>query len=296
VAVLDRWEADAVNELLTIDAATYHRDQLGDDRPSLSASLIKTLLNQSPLHAKAQHPKLNPDFQRVDEDRFDIGTTVHRLFLEGESAVEVVYADSWRTKDAKEQRDTARSYGRIAMLEAQWDECCQMVAALRVQCDNHPEGPFFTAGKAELPICWEDEYGVLCRARLDWLLDDHTAVHDLKTTKASAHPDAWQRTGFSIGADIQMAFYLRGLKAVFGVEPAFQFVVAEVAPPYAMSVCSFAPDALALADRKISAALKTWAMCLRNDSWPGYEQRVAYIEAPAWAEAQWLERELREVA
>jgi len=282
-------------QLLTIDAATYHADLVDDQRPSLSASLIKVLLGQSPAHARVQHPRLNPDYLRVDEERFDLGTSVHQMFLEGIDAVAICPFDDWRTKAAKEARAEARAAGRIPMLLAQYEECEDMVEALREQCNDHPEGPFFTRGTAERTIVWTDEYDVLCRARLDWLTDDHTAVNDLKSTRASAHPDAWSRTALSIGADLQYAFYLRGCRAVFGVEPEFTFVVAETYPPYAVQPFSVAPDTLALAEKKISAALKLWAMCLRNNEWPAYSNHTAHITTPPYIEAAWLERELREV-
>lgn len=284
-----------MNAIVEIPSEDYHADQVGD-RPSLSKSIIHTIIEKSPAHAKAAHPKLNPDFQRVDEEKFDLGTAAHQLFLEGESSVEIVYADSWRTAAAKEAREVARGYGRLAMLEKYWDECCQMVAALRAQCDAHPFGPFFTDGAAEKTLVWEDEYGVLCRARLDWLRDDLNAWHDLKTTRASASPDAWSRTALGIGVDLQAAFYARGCRAVLGCDPDFRFVAVETTPPYALSVFSLAPDTLALAEKKIDYALKVWATCLRNDDWPSYPQQVAHITTPPYLEAAWLERELREVA
>jgi hypothetical protein len=281
--------------LLSLDSASYHADLIDDNRPSLSKSIIAELIERSPAHARVKHPRLNPDFVRVEEDKFSLGTAAHQLFLEGTDAVAVIPYDDWRTKAAKEARDEAREYGRIPMLAAQYDECCALVESLRAQCDSHPEGPFFTDGTAEQTLVWEDEYGVLCRARLDWLRDDLTAIDDLKSTKASANPEQWTRTMYGFGAPLQVAFYLRGARAVLNCEPAFRFVVIETTPPFAMSVVALAPDALALADKQVSWALKKWATCLRNDDWPAYDQRIAYAEAPPWEEARWLSKELREV-
>jgi hypothetical protein len=299
--------------LLTIDSATYHADQIDDTRPSLSKSIIATILDKSPAHARIAHPRLNPNFEREaekkrkkDGDKFDFGTAAHALFLEGDAGVEVYrginpktgeFVTDWKTGLAQEAKALARQYGRIPMLAHQYDECVAMVAALRAQCD--PAG-LFTEGTPEQTIVWTDEYDVLCRARLDWLIYDEehperAAVHDLKTTKASAHRDDWSRTALSIGADLQYAFYLRGCRAVFGVEPEFTFVVAETYPPYAMQPFGVAPDTLALAEKRISYALKTWAMCLRNDAWPSYPTQVAHITTPPYIEAAWLEKELREV-
>ena len=291
-------------QLLDLSATDYHADLLDDRRPSLSASLIKTLIGQSPAHARVQHPRLNPDYIRVEDDKFNLGTAAHALFLEGDAGVDVCrlihpktgeIVTDWKLGDAQEIKRVARQYGRIPMLEHQFMECEEMVKAWRVQCDDHPSQSYFRAGTAERTIVWEDEYGVLCRARLDWLTDDHTQVHDLKTTKASAHPDAWSRTALGIGADLQYAFYVRGCRAVFGVEPEFTFVVAETYPPYAVQPFGVAPDTLALAEKRIDYGLKLWAKCLRNNEWPAYSEQVAHITTPPYIEAAWLERELREV-
>ena len=46
--------------------------------------------------------------------------------LEGrdfEDVVEIVYADDWRTKAAKEQRDQAREQGKVALLDGRPRTC-----------------------------------------------------------------------------------------------------------------------------------------------------------------------------
>ncbi len=135
---------------------------------------------------------------------------------------------------------------------------------------------------------------MLCRARLDWLHDDHLTIDDLKSTKASADPRAWQRTMVGMGAEIQARFYQRGLKAITGREPAFRFCVAECAAPYAISVVDVAPALAALADAKIDYALRVWKRCLSTGEFPGYTRKVASVDAAGWMETQWLEREAEE--
>ena len=280
--------------ILTIPAADYHADPA--DQPSLSATIANTLCASSPKHAWTQHPKLNPDYRRTDDDKFDLGTVAHSLLLEGEAAVRVVYADDWRTKEAKGLRDEARANGQTALLEKHWAAVQQMVAAVREQLDRvETTPPLFTDGLPEQTLLWQ-EAGVWCRARLDWLRDDFTACDDLKTTSASANPERWQRTLYGIGADLQAAFYLRGLRAVTGVDAEFRFVVVETYPPFALSVVSLAPSALALANEKVDYALATWRRCLETGVWPAYLPRVAHVEMPSWEEMRWLERDAREGA
>lgn len=283
-------------EILNVPAHVYHADDLCA-RPSLSKSVIHTLLTKSPAHAWANHPK-NPDcVARVDDKKYDVGTAAHTVFLEGDdSSVRVVYADSWRTKDAKEQRDEAYAAGLTPLLERDWQNVAALADAIRAGTDRiHATPSLFVDGKPEQTLVWEED-DVVCKARVDWLHDDHSAIDDLKTTGASAAPEAWPRTAFGIGADLQQAFYVRGARAVLGVEPAFRFVTVETEPPYALSAFTMAPDALAVAEAKIDYAIGVWRECLKTGVWPSYPERLCHVHAPAWAEGQWFDREARAAA
>lgn len=278
-----------------IAAGDYHADP--SDPPSLSASIAKLLCNASPLHAWTCHPKLNPDYRRVADEKFDLGTVVHQVFLEGQAAVELIDADDYRTNAAKEARDAARAEGKVPLLAKQWDPVLEMVTALRERVRDHQaDPPLFRDGKPEVTLVWEEAGGVVCRSRLDWLRDDRLAVDDLKCTSRSANPRSWSRTIFGLGYDIQAEFYCRGVHQLTGERPEFRLCVVETSPPYAVSVLSLAPDTQTLARKKVDYALELWAKCLYRDEWPGYEPRVAYAELPAWEEAQWLEQELESVA
>ena len=277
-----------------ISADTYHADFA--EQPSLSSSIACVLCTRSPKHAWAAHPRLNPEFVREEKAKYDVGTVAHAFLLQGLDVAVVVDADSWRSNAAKEERDAARAAGLVPLLLKDWDTVRTMVAATRRQLDALDiDPPLFVYGKPEQTLVWEDS-GVLCRARLDWLHNDHTAIDDYKTTTASAHASKWERTLVGIGADIQVAFYLRGLAAVTGKRAEFRFVVQETYPPYALSVVSLAPSALALANEKVQYAIDLWRGCLERDEWPGYSTRVCYVEAPGWATSEWLEKEAREEA
>ncbi len=285
---------------LTLTADAYHADALDANdphgQPALSASIANILLNASPAHAKAAHPKLNPDYKPREESKFDIGRAAHQVMLEGNASVVVVPADSWRTKDAKHARDLAREAGMTPLLEADWEGVQAMVAAGREQiADLVDIDPIpFTDGTPEQTIVWAEPNGVRCKARIDWL---HTNgnVSDYKTTSASANPDRWTRnTLYTIGADVQVAFYLRGLERLTGKRPAWRYVVQETFAPYALSVVSLGPDVIELANAKVDYAIKLWADCLAVDEWPAYPRRVCWAELPAWEEQRWLAREARE--
>jgi len=284
--------------LIGISADAYHADPA--EVPSLSASIAAILCTQSPAHARAAHPRLNPDFERVEKPHFDLGTVVHQLLLEGHTdSLVAVDAKDWRTNAAQEERDAAYAAGKTPILAKELPRITAMVDAVNDQLAKHEaDPPLFTDGKAEQTIIWEEEGGVVCRARLDWLRDDLGAVDDLKTVgrAGGADPYRFSRSLFGIGYDIKAAFYLRGIKAVTGAEPEFRFVAIETEPPYALSVIGIAPSTRMLGEKKVRRALDLWRTCLDKNDWPAYTRRVAYAELPGWEEERWLERELEEEA
>jgi len=280
-------------------AAVYHGDPCPE--PSLSSSIAKLLCMSSPAHARHAHPRLNVEAVEEEAEHFDIGTAAHAVLLEGVHAVEVIDAPDWRTKAAREARDAARAAGKTPLLAHVWADVQAMVAAARDQLCRHSDGgaEMFTAGQPERTAIWQEE-GIWCRARLDWLrpvavnrFTPPWAIDDYKSTSRSANPDDWTRTLFSAGVDVQVAWYLRGVKAVTGQDATFRFAVQETYPPYALSVIALGPEALTIAEKKCIYALDAWRACLADGVWPTYARRTCYAALPAWHEAWWLERELR---
>lgn len=272
--------------------AKYRADPCPE--PSLSSSVAKLLLARSPRHAWCAHPRLNPDFQPKADDKFDLGSAAHDMLLRGGDAIRVIDAPDWTSKPARTAREEARQAGLVPMLAPHYERVTAMVRAAREQLANHPDAAgAFTNGLPEITLIWrEKSAGIWCRAKLDWQPNKGKVFDDYKTTSASAWPGAWSRTAFGIGADIQAAFYRRGIRAVLGIaNPTFRFVVQEAEPPYALSVMEFGAEAMELADRKVEEAIRLWATCLKSGSWPGYPARVASIDLPAWQASQFAERE-----
>jgi hypothetical protein len=269
-----------------VSPADYHADCCPE--PSLSSSIAKLLCLSSPAHARFAHPRLNPQAVQEEAEKFDIGTAAHAIILEGEAAVEIIDAPDWRTKLAKEQRDKARLAGKTPLLAKVWADVQAMVVSVRTQLEAHEDGrEMFKNGKPEQTLIWQEPDGTWCRARADWLRPG--AIDDLKTTSGSANPDSWTRTMFSMGFDIQVAWYLRGLKALTGEDAIFRFAVVETEAPFALSVIGLGPDAMMLAEKKIQYALETWRRCLDEDDWPAYPKRTCWASLPAWHETWWLE-------
>lgn len=297
-----------------MSAELYHADPA--PTASLSASIAKVICQTSMLHAKMQHPRLTELAGRDEAVHFDIGTAAHALLLQGLEVAHIIQATrkegsgkqrvdtgepvtDYKTKDAREERDSARAAGLVPILAHQWKAIQEMVAAAREQLAAHKEASdMFTAGKPEQSLIWfEPDEQIWCRARFDWLHDTVgflRYIDDYKTVSTSANPENLSRTIFSLGYDIQEAFYRRGLKAIDPhCEPVFRFAFQETYPPYALSVVSLGPDVMAIGEKKIAYAREKFSKSLKSGIWPAYPTRICYPVLPKWEEERWLEREVQ---
>jgi hypothetical protein len=266
-------------ELLDIPADVYHADPC--ETPSLNATVAKSLLLETPAHAKQKHPRLmDGDYLARHTDAMDEGTALHQMVL-GDDRCDILDFDSFRSADAREARDTSRLLGRVPILRHKWDELELLGNALKEQVAAFPiDPPLFVEGMAEQTvIVGHDDYTL--RGRFDWLRSDFACIDDLKKSR-SAQPRRWQRAMWPLGYDIQAAFYVRLAKAAFGVEPVFRWVAIEPDPPYALSVHVLSPAAMQSAQEKVDLAIDLWRECLRTGEWPAYAQTVNVVELPPW--------------
>jgi hypothetical protein len=277
-----------------ISANDYHADPC--PAPSLTQSVAKILLAQSPLHAWHAHPRLNPDYRHDDDTKFDVGNIAHKMLLGRGKEILVVDFNDWRTNAAKEARQKAADAGKLAVLGKHVARADAMARAAREQLELRGLGNLFSPlGDSEAVVAWQ-EGPVWLRQMVDWLSDDRVIFADYKTTDESAAPAALARKMVNDGWHIQAAMGERGLTAL-SFEPArFFFVVQEASVPYALNVVDVAGDALVMGRKMLDAAVSTWQRCVRADRWPGYPLDIVTPEFPGWAEQQWLDREIKQAA
>jgi hypothetical protein len=273
---------------MTYTVQQYHSDPAPE--PSLSSSIAKILLTQSPLHAWMAHPRLNPNYVPEESSRFDIGTAAHAVLLERDaSRIVIVDADDWRTKAAKEERDAAREYGKLALLRKDHDNVLAMTAVAHKTIEQTELAGIFANGSAEETLIWR-ESDIYCRSRMDWISTDRKVILDYKTTD-SAEPDTFIRQIARMGYDMQAEFYRRGETLVNGSNPTFVFLAQEISPPYACSLVALSNTYCELAQAKVAQAIHIWQRCLATGEWPGYSTHIHYAEPPAWAQAEFANKE-----
>jgi PDDEXK-like domain of unknown function (DUF3799) len=267
-----------------VPEADYHADPCIEI--SASASILRTLLSESPMHAAYDHPRLNPAFQPSPSTEAQCkGTILHSLLLGTPPPHRVLQFDSFRTADAKAARDVAIEMGLIPILADKMDGLHEAADAIRTRL------------KATLPDVWAAlsdpetlheatlvfrRNGVMCRIRCDTLPPAaHNATYDLKFTGRSAEPDAWGKQ-LRDNHLFQPALYPYGIEELRGDAPEFRFLVCEWDPPYGISVHALDPVLENLAHKRLDEALELWASCLKSGKWPGYPPFVHYAEAPGW--------------
>lgn len=279
-----------------ISAEEYHSDPA--PRPSLSSTLARLLLNQSPRHAWFASPRLNPDWQPVEKKAFDIGRAAHRQVL-GAGAEIAVIPDGYlssngmaSTKDAKAFIEDARNSGLtpIKADEALKIEAMATVLASRLRDMRITIDPEWSeiAALAEIG-------GVWCRCMADNAPERGRYLYDFKTT-TDASPDACRRAVENYGYDVQAAHYLATWEAATGERRAFRFIFQEKTAPYEVSVVELLnepdhpEDWMADAREKAAEARSIWGRCLESGEWPGYPPMVAIIGARGFHRARWADR------
>lgn len=286
-----------------LSAEVYHADPCV--KPSLSSSIANVLLQQSPLHAWMAHPRLNPNFTRESDSRFDLGSAAHTMLLErDESKVVIVEADDWRTKAAREARDQAQANGQYAILARQYADVQKMVQAAHSYIQTTELRGLLDTGTPEQSLVWQ-EGDVWCRARPDLLSADRRVCLDYKTSD-SAHPEVFGRQIGRLGYDLQAEHYLRALEhccplhkpgevivvkdpggfkgalAIGYLSATFVFLVQEISPPYACSLISLSNAYRAVGESKLQRAYKIWSECLATNRWPAYPANICYTEPTSY--------------
>ena len=298
-----------MNQLKTGAHAMVHPNVYQDDPAeeiSTRSSDLRVVIRQSPRHAFLAHPRLNPDWKPDLRKAFDLGTAMHAIVLgDPHQRLVVIDADSYRTKDAQAARDAAYADRATPVLAADYERVVEAVAAAQPQLAalrEHDGRPFtavpLTAGNPEMTLIWRDgPTGLLCRSRVDWWHDDvsdTTMFWDYKTT-TNAHPDEAPRRLLETGAEMQAAFYRRGIAAITGINrPRFGYIMQETTPPYAMSAVEFDEEVMDRADQRIDRGLRIWARCLQEKRFPGYDARLQTVYAPGWYAARTETEQVRD--
>jgi PDDEXK-like uncharacterized protein DUF3799 len=258
----------------------YHADPC--PTPSASRSFLLSMVRDSAQHAMLGHPRLNPDFRPDNNKDFDFGSAAHDYILRGGDKVAILDFDSYRTKDAKAEREAALKLGKLPILKEKFQTVKDMAESARVQIsmlNKHNNG--LTDGNPEVGIFWKEKNGMWCRAMPDWITNDGW-LDDYKTTNVSG-PRQWMETAMlDSGNHLQAYMALRGYHAVTGKNAkGFRFFVQEVSEPYALYCVILDNTMLEIGEAEFELGMDMFEWCMRNNEWPGYS-REPYVAMPSF--------------
>lgn len=284
------------------DTEAYFNDPC--ETPSLTQSLAKILIAQSPLHAFHAHPRLAVPAAGEDDGaaynkNLAIGNAAHSLMLGRGKAMALGDFDNWMKKEAKEFRAEALAAGKEPILRKHFAVAEAMVNSAIEQLE-HVEGCENTfcdeGGDSEVVIA-SCEAGLWLRSMIDWITPDLRNIWDYKTSGQSASPYATGKLMASAGWHIQAAMHERILDVI---DPdgagrrRFFYVCQENTEPFALTVNEIGESALTIGRKQIDYAITIWRRCVETDTWPAYPLRIIRPELPGWAEASWIDREIQE--
>lgn len=265
-------------KILEVSPDGYHQ------LPGLSASIATTLIMRSPLHAWQQHPLYGAKGKKPTKE-MDRGQVVHALSLGKGKGFRVLDVDDFRTKAARELRDTAREEGLVPIKREDFEEASACAAAVVKKLKEHD---IDLNGASELAIAWteETEFGpVECRGMFDHVWIDRGRILDLKIVGTAA-PLSVERSAENFGYAIQAHAYSRALaklKPELAGRIDFLFAFCEADEPHDVNLCMGDGMFRELGERRWQRAVTTWAECIANNKWPGYGSGINTLSPPAWA-------------
>ena len=214
---------------------------------------------RSPAHFKTQ---------TKETDAMKIGRIVHEYILEGVQNYVTSPFDSFRTKEAREWRDSQ------TMPIITTDEV-ERIHAMREAVLRHPAAAeLLRSGIAEQTFLFNEQTtGAPCRCRTDWMTSDGVIV-ELKTTD-DASPRGFMRSVLKYRYHVQDAFYTDGVEAVTGSRPTdFVFVAVEKNAPFGVGVYRLSEGLREEGRELYLDNVARWVECTQRDEWPAYSDEI----------------------
>lgn len=255
----------AYEEYRAIDACNY--------------STLKVLIDKS-----AAHCKYYMDNGRPDSAAMAFGRALDSYLLEKGlfySKYCVIPAIDRRTKDGKKlyAELAEKNKGKEILSEDDMSAIVQIGQAF----ETCRAKIMLTGGDSQSTLVWTDEKtGLLCKARIDYLIEESDVIVDLKST-SNAKPEAFNKDMFKYGYYIQAGLYTMGYKVLTGKDAMFGIVAIETEPPYVVSGFEVGDRTMLAGKNAARQALDRFAQCKEHNDWPGYTTGIELIELPVWA-------------
>jgi hypothetical protein len=211
------------------------------------------------------------------------GTAAHIAVLEPERfATDYLIWEGRRAGKAWEAFEAdAQARGKQILKDSE----LALALAIRDAVRGHAKASsYLVGGHAEVTIVWEDEEtGLLCKGRLDFLRDDGTPA-DLKTTR-NIEQFWFSRDLATNQYHVQAAMYLDGAASLTRKQSdRFALIAVEGAAPHDVVPYLLHEDVTGPGRDAYRALLRRVKECRESGEWPGYANGSEMtIALPAWA-------------
>ena len=237
--------------------------------------------NKSGIHLqyKKEGPKQKPTAA------MRIGSAFHALVLEPD-----VFDDEFiykpeilnaRSKDGKEWKVRQEEAGKTVLNE---DDKKQLQAMTKSLLACKPAYDLLNAdGIAEQSFFWKNEQtGLNCKCRPDYLFKDGSTIVDLKTTVDASYR-SFLRSISNFRYHVQAGWYMNGLEQATGTRPErFIFIAVEKTAPYGIGVYEADLYMTVNGYDQARVDLKKIAKWKEEESYPNYCTEIQQISLPSW--------------
>lgn len=212
----------------------------------------------------------------------ELGTIIHHAVLEPEKPLESLVAISpyvdYRTKEAREWRDSQRMVGKVIATE---EEVSMAKACAEVFREDYAQ-KFQAKTQNEVAVfgrIGETEV----KGMIDMVPDGLDCLIDLKTTSSIDSLDNLQRNIVNRGYHWQAALYLDLWNAASG-EKRTRFVVCfmETEYPHETAWVELSENLIDIGRAGYMNAVAKWQSCVATDTWPRSVEGLAIIETPKY--------------
>ncbi|WP_250518628.1 PD-(D/E)XK nuclease-like domain-containing protein [Caballeronia sp. ATUFL_M1_KS5A] len=213
------------------------------------------------------------------------GHLAHCAILEPEEFEKRYIIGPTLNRNTKEWKSFVAAHPeRVAIQHDQYEAAARQATSVRAL----PEiGDVLASGMPEVSAFWVDEEtGAECRCRPDFVHDvssDSVILLDVKTF-SDPSPNEFARQCARKAYAKQAAFYSDGYEKASGkTVRAFIFLAVGNEWPYAASAMMLDEESLEAGRRQYKRNLRTYAECMKTNTWPGFSNGITLIRLPQWA-------------
>jgi len=233
--------------------------------PALNATIIKA--GAKSMRAMRHEATVG----REQTKALTMGTALHQAVLEPDEWASVLTFSGTRNTNAYKALFAANPEALILSVD-EHDEI-QRAADYMAGCADVQE--LLAGTEREVTIQWNDaEIGAMCKSRIDAVRrgtnTTHPVIVELKTARElGENCRAFIRQSEQLHYHLQLAFYGRGFRTVYGVNPQILVLAVQVVPFCDHSIMPVDPYQMNIAEAKCVDIARRYLACCKAGVWQG---------------------------